>query len=621
MMSSSDAALGAPQFLSMHVSSGDNNNNNDDEAEHDMSEDPNATPLDQRILELVTSCEKSPEGFYRIKPARLSAELGISVEDATAELCGLLATVGGGHDGASFSFETVPGAENGPSKTMTMVFSFPPDVQKRAFANRRKEDFQQWCWQVLGVSFRVLKIVTAFGLILSLCILTVAAMIAIIAGIVAMSTQQNQSHHNRNMLLRQLRTLFYTVRQLLWCYALFGQDIEGQDPFLSEISYDMFLLSSICCVNPGSFFWWYRVSQLNRRRRRARRGWGGRGLWSGRSSGGGDGWNGTNEMESEVEGVRLLRRGEWGQQQQQQQQQRQEATLDTGSDHRGLLSIAVEYLFGPSPFQPGPTEADIWQLRAAAIVQISADNNAAEANPGVSLQQLSAYMDNPPSSLDHDVPTIVKGGLQIVAHFNGIPASKENDSTDQTTGAPHMARFLFPELLAESQFATRYDGSLLQDEDEEATGSSWGSFLCARSQTTLLALSPLRTGDSATVPTFLHEKHYKFTKLQSDQFLYCVFLGILNLVGVIWLRASLNPPNGLLQMQDGTWLATVIKYGLMRVLSFYAILFFALPAGRLLLIIFLNSRRKKRNRQRKELAAIMAQVDNATPSSPVLARV
>ena len=490
-----------------------------------------------------------------------------------------------------------------------MVFSFPLDVQKRAYRNRRKEDFQAWCWQMLGVACRALKIITAFGLILSLCILTLATIVAIVAGIVAMSTQQNNnnnSHHQRNMLLRQLRTLFYTMRQLLWMHALFGHHIEGQDPFLSELSYDMFLLSSICCGNPGSFFWWYRMSQLNRRRRRVRRGWGGRGLFGARSStsssGGGDTWNANNEMDSEVEGVRLLRRGEWGQQQ--QEQRPQQMTAD--SEHRGLLSIAVEYLFGPTPFQPGPTETDVWKLRAAAIIQISGDN-ATRVNgmPGVSLDQLSAYMDTPPKSTE-DVATIVKEGLLTVSHFNGVPAS---DAASTDTAAPHRARFLFPELMAESQFAARYDECLqnVDDGDDGATGS-WGAFLCARNQPNALTRTPLRTGDSAMVPVCLHEKLFKFTELQSDQFTYCVFLGILNLVGVIWLRSSLNPPNGVLQIQDGTWLATVIKHGLMKVLFYYAILFFALPAGRLLVILFLNSRRTQRNRQRKILASQAAQI-------------
>ena len=616
MMSSDDAALaGTPaQPLSMNINSGDNDNTHEEE-----EIDANATPLDRKIMELVTSSDTNKDstdrrGFYTIKPARLSAELGISVEDATAELCGLLAACGGGHNGASFAFETVKSnadetTTSSKSSTMTMVFHFPPDVEYRAFGNRRKEDFKQWCWQMLGVAFRALKILTAFGLILSLCILTIAAMIAVVAGIVAMSTQQNNnnSHHHRNLMLRQLRTLFFTMRQLLWMHALFGHHIEGQDPFMSELSYDMFLLSSVCCMNPGSFFWWYRVSQLNRRRRRARRGWGGRGLFGSRNNNSyaGDTWNANNEMDSEVEGVRLIRRGEWG-----QEQQPQQPSVD--SDRRGLLSIAVEYLFGPTPFQPGPDEADVWKLRAAAIVQISADNAAGvNATPGVSLHQLSAYMDYPPASLE-DSATIMKEGLLMVSHFNGVPAS-DAASTDT---AAHKARFLFPELLAESQYATRYDESLQNEDDDEAT-RTWGAFLCARNQPNTLTRTPMRTGDSATVPTYLREKLFKFTELASDQFTYCVFLGILNLVGVIWLRSSLNPPNGILQIQDGTWLATIIKHGLMKVLYFYAILFFALPAGRLLLIVSFNSRRTKRNRQRKELASSGTNPAPSAPSSPV----
>jgi len=106
------------------------------------------TPLDQRILEIVKACPKNDNNEYTAKPARLSAELGISIEDATAELCGLLAAVGGGHDGASFVFETTK-SESAAASTMTMVFHFPPDFAQRAKSNRRKEDFKIACWETL----------------------------------------------------------------------------------------------------------------------------------------------------------------------------------------------------------------------------------------------------------------------------------------------------------------------------------------------------------------------------------------------------------------------------------------------------------------------------------------
>ncbi|CAB9502634.1 expressed unknown protein [Seminavis robusta] len=558
----------------------------------DTTSNNNEPSLEQKILEVVKKCPKDESQQYLVKPARLSAELGLSVEDATAELCGLLQAVGGGHDGAEFRFETTKDDTNSSTGVSTMVFTFPLDFERRAKRKRRKEDFQQWLWECFLVFLKGLKIVTAFGLILSLCILVIAAMIGIVVAIVAMSTNNQRGNGaHRHMLFRQLRAMFYTVRQLLWCYALFGQSVEGQDPFLGEMAYDMSLLLSVCCGSPGSFFWWFRMQQLNRRREMQRRGWR-RGLWN-QSSGG------QYEMESDVSGVRLVRGGDWARQQQQLQQPVQQGSSD---EQRGLLSIAVEYLFGPTPFAPGPSETEKWKLRAAAIVQLASNHQ------GVSLQQLSPYTDEPPSSVDQDVTALVAGGLQIVTHFNGVPAKTTTEMK------PHMAQFSFPELMGESQYAARYEN--LAD-DEDADDESWGSLLCVGA--TGLGRPSRRTGATASpVPTHLTERRYKFTKLQTNQFVYCVSLGALNLVGVIWLKQSLEP-KGMLFIPDGTLMATIIKHGLMKVLYFYAILFFVLPAARLALIALLNARIRKRNSRRKGLASSL-NVSSSVPaqvSSPL----
>jgi len=691
MISSTDDALdrsntnAAPQSL-LDISldnhhNNSNNNWNDETVDNDFTSTSTTTtttthpsPLDEQILDLVTSSstvvDDNDKKYYQIKPGRISTHLGLSIEDATAELCGLLAAVGGGQDGASFQFERTiqqqdSSNNNNNNNNMTMVFLFPTNVRKIALRYRRKENVRQFVFQSLQVVWKGLKIMTAFGLILSLFLLTIAAVIAIIAGIVAMSTQQQQgnsnssSHQQRHVLLRQLRTLFYTVRQALWCYALFGQQLSNendqqqqqqqqqQDPYMTELAYDMALVSSICCVNPGSFFWWYRVSQLQRRRQRMQRGWGRERNYNDTTTATATTTTTNNNgnyqvMDSDIEGVRLIRRGDENEQQQQQHQQQQTSMID--NDQRGLLSIAVEYLFGPSPFVPGPNEADIWKLRATAIVQLSSDNrnnnnsnDAATADTAataidvadasVSLQQLSPYMDHPPSSIYNDPDAIVQGGLPMVAHFNGIPAAISNHNNDndnnnnnikqqQQQNAPHMARFFFPELLAESSYLTRYNNNnnsafthYDDDDDNDTTTSiaSWSSLLCAKPTNHTTYGRNIRTGESSTtVPAYLYERLYKFTHLPSDQFLYCVFLGVLNLVGTIWLKSSLINPGGLLYLKDGTMLATIIKHGLVRVLLFYAILFFTLPSCRLVLIVVLNRFRKQRNRKRQELASALA---------------
>lgn len=547
-----------------------------DESTSIDQEDIDAPPLDQQILDIVRTCKNGAD--FVVRPARLSAELGISVEDATAELCGLLAAVGGGHEGASFTFST----EN---KVSTMVFVFPADFESRAKQRRRQEDLKQYAWKIFHIFVKAMKIVTAFGLILSLFILTIAAMIGLVVGIVALSRAGGNNSHHRNALMRQLRTICFTVRQLLWCYALFGQELEGQDPFLSEIAYDLALLSSICCTNPGSFFWWYRVGQMNRRRRRARRGWS-RGPWGGSIIPNGN----NNELETDVEGVYLIRSGEW-------REPQQRGHMSSQEEHRGLLSLAIEYLFGPSPFDPGPAEAEKWKLRGALIVHRLSSQDTTPA--GISLQELGPYLDDPPKSLDEkqDVAKIVSGGLAIVAHFNGVPTRNDDVQGESVASvSPHWAKFHFPELLSESPFVTQQDALSTAEDDDDRT---WESLLCATS--TPNTLGRRRTGEAVTLPNYMHEPRYKLTKLQPQQLFYCFSLGVINLIGVMWLRRSLEPPEGMLQIPDNTLMATVFRKGLGPVLYFYAILFFVLPAARLLLILILNSMRNSRNERRRSL--------------------
>ena len=57
-----------------------------------------STPLDERILDVVRKAKKN-DGHRAVRPALLASELGLSVEESTRQLCGLLAAVGGGEVG------------------------------------------------------------------------------------------------------------------------------------------------------------------------------------------------------------------------------------------------------------------------------------------------------------------------------------------------------------------------------------------------------------------------------------------------------------------------------------------------------------------------------------------
>jgi hypothetical protein len=495
--------------------------------------------LDERILSIVANCPKQ-----EIRPAKLGAKLGISLEDACAELCGLLAAVG---EGSSFRFDGD-----------VMVFTFPPDFEKRARRYRRRQTIKESLGKAMQILVKFIKILTAFGLILSLLIVTVAAMIGLVAAIIAMSRAGHGGGH-RNDLMRRLHSMFYTMRQLLWCYAMFGGNIQGQDPFLQEIAYDMALMTSLCCGNPGSLFFWMRASQLHNRRRQR-------------------GWAPLNRNQSSnLEGVALVQRGTWG---------REEEDTPGGEQEepcRGLLSVSVEFLFGHSPFVPGPTEPEKWKLRGAIIVQLS----SRDAGNGVSLQELSPYVDSPPASLQCQ-SQIVAEGLSIVAHFNGRPLAK--DSVEP----PTMARFLFPELMAESISVVKYE------EAPDPDDGSWEYLLYSGD----VNVTSTRTGDkSYQLPSSLQERRYLLTMLEKKQFQQCVLLGILNFIGVFCLRQSLEPGAVLdISNMAGGILSVFLMRGLMPVLHFYSLLFFVLPLARLLIVVVLNAVRERRNRRRADFA-------------------
>jgi hypothetical protein len=519
-----------------------------DQDDEDGAFTDDGPPLQTRILSIVKSCPN-----LTIRPARLSQELGISVNDASAELCGLLAAVG---EGSTFHFEDVQGVK-------AMVFTFPPDFEKKALQKQRTEDLKSFLRGALKIAIKAVKILTAFGLILSLLVVSIAALLALVAALVAVS--RGDSRGGRNVVVRQMRGIFLTLRQVLWCYALFGADhMEGQDPFLRERAYDMSLVLSLCCGNPGSFFFWHRASMLRRRQRQAGRGWGQR-LFA------------VDDSVSGVEGVSLVRRGEWG-----DEPVTSSSTGDT--EYRGLLSVAVEFLFGPTS-PTAPTEADKWRLRGAFIEQKSLPNSTS-----ISLEELSPYSDNPPASLN-ETSKVVSEGLTVVAHFNGVPSD-----VGKPINGIGKAHFIFPELIAESKIATRYDDPLDTTTGDE---SFEGLFYIKEASASHGHTIP-RTGE---VPSFLKEDRLVFTKLQSKQFYHCLGLGVLNFLGVLWFAQSLEP-GGILEPSLGA-AGDVLKWGVIPVLKFYANLFFAIPATRLLWILVCNMSRKKRNGIREELASAL----------------
>jgi hypothetical protein len=403
-----------------------------------------------------------------------------------------------------------------------------------------------------------LKIVVAFGLVLSLLMLTVAATVGVVAAMVALSRNEG-GHRHRSMLWSRMRALFFAVRQLLWCYALFGptedQDGSQQDPFFREVAYDLWLFCSVCCGNPGSLFFWMRASQLQRRRNRYLRSWG---------------QSDRDSMESDVPGVLLHRTST---------STDSVGALYNGQPHRGLVSTIVEFMFGPTPFAARPLPSDVWMLRSAALVSLSTRNSAVGVGAIVTLEEIAPYVDNPPDSIE-DSTRIVEQGLLIVSYFNGIPVKVDDDRNVV------KAAFAFPELLSESLATKRFE--YVTDMDD----GSWEMLLCAKDGGSVET--------SNNISSYLKEERYKFTRLSSQQLTQCVVLGALNLFGVYWLGYSLSAGGF---FGPGSPQATFILVWLLPTLKFYAILYFALPGMRLFLILGLNRIRQQRNKKRARLVS------------------
>ena len=201
--------------------------------------------------------------------------------------------------------------------------------------------------------------------------------LALVAALVALSRCGGDSRHARASVSRNIHHLFITVRQLLWCYAMFGPTGDDeQDPFFREAAYDTWLVLSLCCGNPSSMWFWLRARNLRSRRRRYARGWAS------------SNHNIFEDSASDLEGVSLIRRGTWG-------GEERVPIPQTLEEHRGLLSIAVEFLFGPNS-PPAPTEEEKWKLRGAIIV-----NKSLSQEGSLSLRELAPFVDSPPSNWEN----------------------------------------------------------------------------------------------------------------------------------------------------------------------------------------------------------------------------
>ena len=129
---------------------------NENISSSDINNHDNETPLDSRIIEVIRNKSK-----FTIRPAEFASELGISIDDANAELCGLLRAVG---STATFQFDSIPisktsfnsnNKNNNKKMTTVMTFTFPPDFEQKAYSTRRKENIRDLWWNLIHASFKI----------------------------------------------------------------------------------------------------------------------------------------------------------------------------------------------------------------------------------------------------------------------------------------------------------------------------------------------------------------------------------------------------------------------------------------------------------------------------------
>lgn len=360
-------------------------------------------------------------------------------------------------------------------------------------------------------------------------------------------------------------------------------------------------MMSLCCGNPMHPFFWFRVGGMRRRWARVRRtrGWGG------------------SEYSGDMDGIAMMRRGTWGDGGDGSSQRGRVAFSQADDQQqRGLLSVAVEFLFGDSPADssgsvdnnlPPSKELEKWKFRASVIVALS----SASRGNGISLRELLPYVDNPPASADH--PSAIRETLRIVTYFNGRPADRTDEASNRDDRFSGMdARFCFPEIVAEmdcSRLLTLGSSDFAPPESRDENGAGISSILYREDDEYGFGSS---TGGASGdgVPEYLHERPHFLTRLSRQQFGQCALLGLLNLVGIIWVQNALMP-GGLLALPvpggpskrrggDGSLVAigSFLVLKLFGILRFYAGLFFVLPLCRLAIVLARNTLVNRRNWRR-----------------------
>jgi len=507
-------------------------NNNHDEIEEEEEEEED---LGHRVLTYIANeSEKSD-----VRAGKVAVALGISVDDAEAELCGLLSTMGCG----SFRFDSDSGA---------MIFEFPDNVASLGSAVRRKESFFETIYAIGFSVMTFLRFLAGIGILISIAIVTAVAVVAVVAGFIALMTSDRGRMHG-NGGLRRLRMILFSIREIFWLYAMFG---GGGNPFFQDLSYEASSCLNLILLSPFSPCFWLNLMMMNRRRRSRRR-------WGVRST------RQTSTLPNERESFLAT----------------SPSTSSTSSNigsnltARDILAIVDEFLFGPST-TPGPDASERWKLRAAVILN--------RPSSIISLEDLLPFVDNPPRAGS----SITYASLSIVSYFRGKPATNVPDQISDKSSMNEL--FRFDELSMEADEMT----SIL-NETKQFTIALESDKNCIPSLYKQAQKYVIDMG----LPEFMIERKYCFTKLDQMIFYKCAFVAVMNFLGILWIQGYLNGTElGETLELSYPALATLMSI-LLKILSAYAKFFILFPLFRFVLITLMNIAIVNRNRIRMAIAA------------------
>ena len=531
-------------------------NNNHDEIEEEEEED-----LGHRVLTYIANeSEKSD-----VRAGKVAVALGISVDDAEAELCGLLSTLGCG----SFRFDSDSGA---------MIFQFPDNVASLGSAVRRKESFFETIYAIGFSVMTFLRFLAGIGILISIAIVTVVAVVVVVAGFIALMTSDRGRMHG-NGGLRRLRMILFSIREIFWLYAMFG---GGGNPFFQDLSYEASSCLNLILLSPFSPCFWLNLMMMNRRRRSRRR-------WGVRST------RQTSTLPNEREsflatspstssnssniGSNLTARYVLSLAVQYYRELYLNEIFLNYIFCRDILAIVDEFLFGPSK-TPGPDASERWKLRAAVILN--------RPSSIISLEDLLPFVDNPPRAGS----SITYASLSIVSYFRGKPATNVPDQISDKSSTNEL--FRFDELSMEADEITS-----IFNETKQFTIALESDKNCIPSLYKQARKYVIDMG----LPEFMIERKYCFTKLDQMIFYKCAFVAVMNFLGILWIQGYLNGTElGETLELSYPALATLMSI-LLKILSAYAKFFILFPLFRFVLITLMNIAIVNRNRIRMAIAA------------------